>query len=86
MFLTVNARIGLGQVTDNAYSRGTESAKSNRFQTNPATADGIFLFRPGKMLRTLGAVWFLQSGVSKTDNFKITEGPWSRSFAPNVFQ
>lgn len=77
---------------DNAYSRGTESAKSNRFQTNPATTDGIFLFRPGKMLRTsrLGAsapsVRFLQNRVSKTDNFKITEGSWSRSFAPDIFQ
>lgn len=93
MFLTVNARLGLGQAMDNTYSRGTRSAKSNHFQTNPATTDGIFLFRPGKMLRTsrLGAsapsVRFLHSRVSKTDNLKITEGPGSRSFAPpNVFQ
>lgn len=71
----MNARIGLGQAMDNAYARGIKSAKSNCFQTNPATTDGIFLFRPGKMLRTsrLGAsaspVQFLQSSIFETDNF-----------------
>lgn len=88
----MNARIGLGQATDNAYSRGTKSAKSSSFQTNPATADRIFLFRPGIMLNTsrLGASFmsmrFLQSTASGIDNLKMSEGPERRNLSPNIFQ